>query len=127
SGARYSRNTSDCWGNGAGRRPPSPSATEGRTGRCPRRERRGEGPRKGRSMSMGSSVHEPVGREIIKRTLDFSVALIGLIVVLPALLAVATAVRVTQGSPVLFRQLRPGLHGKPFVLLKFRTMSDRRD
>ncbi len=39
----------------------------------------------------------------------------------------ALVVRVGLGKPVLFRQLRPGLHGKPFMLLKFRTMTDGRD
>ena len=76
---------------------------------------------------MGTSVRAPVGREIVKRTLDVSVALVGLILLLPILLAVAAAVRLTLGSPVIFRQLRPGLHGRPFMLLKFCTMNDRRD
>jgi len=40
---------------------------------------------------------------------------------------VAAAIRLTMGSPILFRQVRPGLHGKPFVMYKFRTMLDLRD
>ena len=39
----------------------------------------------------------------------------------------ALAIRLTMGSPVIFRQVRPGLHGKPFVMYKFRTMLDLRD
>jgi sugar transferase EpsL len=45
----------------------------------------------------------------------------------PLLAVVAGMVRITLGPPVLFRQRRSGLHGKPFTLLKFRTMSDARD
>jgi sugar transferase EpsL len=45
----------------------------------------------------------------------------------PILLLMAVAVRVGLGKPVLFRQLRPGLAGRPFMLLKFRTMTDARD
>jgi sugar transferase EpsL len=45
----------------------------------------------------------------------------------PLLLLTAIVVRVALGSPVLFRQTRPGLHGVPFQMLKFRTMADRRD
>jgi lipopolysaccharide/colanic/teichoic acid biosynthesis glycosyltransferase len=61
-----------------------------------------------------------------KRCLDLCVAAIGLIVLLPVLAAVAAAVRLRLGRPVLFRQLRPGLLGKPFVMYKFRTMGDVR-
>ena len=46
----------------------------------------------------------------------------GLLVFLVPMAAIGVAVRLTTGSPVLFRQMRPGLHGKPFELLKFRTM-----
>lgn len=59
-----------------------------------------------------------------KRVLDVTLALLGLIVLSPVLAAVALAVRVTMGRPVLFRQVRPGLHGRPFALVKFRTMKD---
>jgi len=45
----------------------------------------------------------------------------------PFLLALAFLVRLKLGAPVLFRQQRPGLHGKPFTLYKFRTMTDARD
>lgn len=59
-----------------------------------------------------------------KRLLDVVGSAVGLIVLAPVLVAVATGVRLLMGSPVLFRQLRPGLHGRPFVMYKFRTMRD---
>ena len=49
------------------------------------------------------------------------------ILLAPLLLLVATSVRLRMGSPVLFRQPRPGRHGKPFDLIKFRTMTNQRD
>jgi sugar transferase EpsL len=65
--------------------------------------------------------------ELVKRILDIAaVAAIG-VLALPIGLTVAAFVRLRLGTPVLFRQERPGLHGRPFVLLKFRTMTDARD
>jgi len=61
---------------------------------------------------------------IIKRAIDVIVAVVLLVILAPVLAAVAIAVRVNLGAPVLFRQQRPGLHGLPFVLVKFRTMRD---
>jgi sugar transferase EpsL len=57
-----------------------------------------------------------------KRLLDLALVLPGLVVFAPVLLAVALAVRLKLGPGVFFRQQRPGLHGKPFFILKFRTM-----
>jgi lipopolysaccharide/colanic/teichoic acid biosynthesis glycosyltransferase len=57
-----------------------------------------------------------------KRWLDLGVASVALIALAPAMALVALAVRCTMGTPVLFRQRRPGLDGRPFVILKFRTM-----
>ena len=54
-------------------------------------------------------------------------ATVGLVLLSPVALVVAVAIRLTMGSPVIFRQVRPGLHGKPFVMYKFRTMLDLRD
>lgn len=62
-----------------------------------------------------------------KRALDIAVALAGLLVSSPLLLGVAIIVRIGLGSPVLFRQDRPGFRGRPFLILKFRTMTDGRD
>lgn len=57
-----------------------------------------------------------------KRALDLTLAVPAAVLSLPVQAAVALAVRATLGSPVLFRQTRPGLHGAPFELVKFRTM-----
>ncbi len=64
---------------------------------------------------------------IYKRFLDILFSLIGLLLTWPILLVTALIIRITMGSPVLFRQMRPGLQGKPFVMYKFRTMHDLRD
>ncbi len=66
-------------------------------------------------------------RSVLKRILDFLVASIVAGILIPVLVLLALIVRVKLGSPILFRQLRPGLHGKPFTLYKFRTMTDARD
>jgi len=63
----------------------------------------------------------------IKRAIDLAGAAAGLVLLWPLLLVIALAVRLRLGAPVLFRQARPGLHGRPFELLKFRTMTDARD
>lgn len=62
-----------------------------------------------------------------KRALDVTIVLLALILMLPVALFVALVVRLKLGSPVLFRQPRPGLDGQPFEMLKFRTMTDARD
>jgi len=62
-----------------------------------------------------------------KRALDLVVCAGAAVVLLPVLAGVALLVRIFLGAPVLFRQQRPGLHGRPFMLLKFRTMTDARD
>ena len=59
----------------------------------------------------------------MKRGLDLTVSAIALVVLSPVFLIVAILVRRKLGSPLLFRQERPGLHGKPFTIMKFRTMS----
>ena len=63
----------------------------------------------------------------IKRLLDFTLSLLALIVLSPVLLITALLVRVRLGSPVIFRQPRPGKGGKVFRLYKFRSMTDQRD
>lgn len=62
--------------------------------------------------------------ERAKRLVDVAVAALGLLVLLPLLAVVAVAVALALGRPVLFKQARAGLHGKPFTVLKFRTMLD---
>jgi lipopolysaccharide/colanic/teichoic acid biosynthesis glycosyltransferase len=63
----------------------------------------------------------------MKRIFDFIAATLGLLMLALPLLALAWQVRRKVGSPVLFTQVRPGLHGKPFMMIKFRTMTDERD
>lgn len=62
-----------------------------------------------------------------KRLVDLGLALAALALLWPVLLCLAVLVRLKLGAPVLFRQSRPGLHGRPFSILKFRTMTDASD
>ncbi|MGV6477296.1 sugar transferase [Azotobacter vinelandii] len=64
---------------------------------------------------------------MLKRSFDLFVAAVALLLLAPLLLALAWLVRRRIGTPVLFRQMRPGLHGRPFELLKFRSMREARD
>lgn len=64
---------------------------------------------------------------MLKRLLDIIIASIALILLSPLYVFVAYKVKKNLGSPVLFRQVRPGLHGKPFEMIKFRTMKDAVD
>lgn len=63
----------------------------------------------------------------MKRLFDFCASLFGLILLSPIIALVAWKIRKNLGSPLLFRQTRPGLHGKPFEMVKFRTMKDAVD
>jgi sugar transferase EpsL len=60
----------------------------------------------------------------IKRLIDVVVSVLGIILLLPLFGAIAFAIWITIGRPIIFRQLRPGLYGVPFAMFKFRTMSD---
>ena len=60
----------------------------------------------------------------MKRAVDVVVAAVGLVVLSPVGAAIAIAVRLKLGRPVLFTQTRPGLHGRPITIYKFRTMRD---
>lgn len=62
-----------------------------------------------------------------KRLFDLGLVVPGLVVLAPVFALIALLVRWKLGSPVFFRQERPGLHGRPFRIVKFRTMTDRRD
>ena len=64
---------------------------------------------------------------MIKRILDITIASTALILLSPVYFIVARKVKKNLGSPVLFRQVRPGLNGKPFEMIKFRTMKDALD
>lgn len=60
----------------------------------------------------------------MKRLLDILVSVVGLLLLAPLLLVLMLLVRLVLGRPIFFRQLRPGLGGKPFRMIKFRTMRD---
>ena len=66
-------------------------------------------------------------RRFIKRWLDFVLSFIGIVVLSPVLIVLAALVRIKLGSPVLFRQERPGRDEKILTLCKFRTMTDKKD
>jgi len=59
----------------------------------------------------------------MKRLIDFLVSFFALVFVIPLIIVIIVAIRVRLGSPILFTQVRPGLHGKPFKMFKFRTMT----
>ena len=73
--------------------------------------------------------HKPYGpyERFFKRPLGFLISLLGLILLSPLFLILAVLVRVKLGSPILFKQERPGKNEKIFRLCKFRTMTDKRD
>jgi exopolysaccharide biosynthesis polyprenyl glycosylphosphotransferase len=71
--------------------------------------------------SLVNDGHREVGL-VLKRVLDIVGSGIGLVVLSPILLGAAIAIRVLDGGPILFRQTRVGLHGRPFTMYKFRTM-----
>lgn len=66
-------------------------------------------------------------RRVGKRLFDVIASAVLLIVLSPLMLVIAALVWVNLGTPVIFKQVRPGLHGRPFTLYKFRTMTDARD
>ncbi len=63
----------------------------------------------------------------IKRVLDIVFAICALILLAPVLIVVAALVRLRLGNPIFFKQIRPGLRGQPFNIVKFRTRTDKRD
>jgi lipopolysaccharide/colanic/teichoic acid biosynthesis glycosyltransferase len=68
-----------------------------------------------------------VYRSFGKRLLDLAVTVPALLLLSPVMALMALLVRLNLGSPVLFRHQRPGIGGRPFILLRFRTMTDARD
>jgi lipopolysaccharide/colanic/teichoic acid biosynthesis glycosyltransferase len=66
-------------------------------------------------------------RKYIKRPMDFVLSLIAMIILSPIYLILAILVRVKLGRPIIFKQERPGLNEKIFILYKFRTMTDEKD
>ena len=65
--------------------------------------------------------------QLRKRFFDLAAVIPSVIILSPLLVLIGILVRLKIGSPVLFRQVRPGLHGKTFILYKFRTMTEKRD
>ncbi|KAA0548469.1 sugar transferase [Bacillus sp. BGMRC 2118] len=63
----------------------------------------------------------------LKRPMDLILSFIAIIVLSPVFLIVSILVKTKLGSPILFKQARPGLHGNVFMMYKFRTMTDERD
>ena len=61
----------------------------------------------------------------LKRTVDILAASVGLLVLAPVMLVLSFMVRKKHGAPICFRQVRPGKHGKPFEMIKFRTMTEK--
>ena len=63
----------------------------------------------------------------VKRLVDVILTCLGLIIIWPLILLIAACIRIFIGSPVLFRQVRPGFGGKPFMVYKFRSMNEKKD
>lgn len=78
-------------------------------------------------MRLGRVPHPVSCSTRLKRAVDIVVATVALAVFAVPMAVIAAAIRVTLGAPVLFRHTRPGRHGEPFTLYKFRTMRDDRD
>jgi len=69
-----------------------------------------------------------IGRIKKHAPVDLSLSTISSVIILsPLLVLIGILVRLKIGSPVLFKQVRPGLHARPFVIYKFRMMADKRD
>jgi sugar transferase EpsL len=69
----------------------------------------------------------PDGVPLIKRLFDLTATIVGLVLISPILLIISLLVWIKLGLPILYRQQRPGLRGRPFSNYKFRTMTDMRD
>jgi len=80
----------------------------------------------GGNKTTGNVITMTFYRRYGKSILDIACSAFGLLVLLPLLFGVAALVRFKLGAPVFFRQKRPGFQGKPFELIKFRTMNDKR-
>ena len=76
---------------------------------------------------VGEQRHTVKSYDLVKRWLDIMLSALALTLAGPILLVIWVLVRLQIGSPVLFRQDRPGLNGESFTILKFRTMTDKRD
>jgi len=63
----------------------------------------------------------------LKRFFDFFISLLVILALSPIILIVAVLIKIKLGSPIIFKQERPGIHAKPFYVYKFRSMTDKRD
>ncbi|MEN1762022.1 sugar transferase [Anoxynatronum sibiricum] len=77
--------------------------------------------------SIGGTINKGIYRRFLKRPMDFILSLMAIIALSPVLIIIAIFVRLKLGSPVLFKQKRPGLNEKIFTMYKFRTMTDEKD
>jgi lipopolysaccharide/colanic/teichoic acid biosynthesis glycosyltransferase len=73
------------------------------------------------------TISNSIYKRLFKRPLDFLLSLIALVILSPILLITAILVRIKLGSPIIFKQQRPGLNEKIFTIYKFRTMTDAKD
>lgn len=78
-------------------------------------------------MENNMKQNRGIYRRFFKRPMDFFLSLIAIIILIPVLLIISILVRVKLGSPILFKQERPGLNEKIFTMYKFRTMTDGKD
>lgn len=74
-----------------------------------------------------AKANKSIYRRFLKRPLDFILSLIAIVILSPVLITVSILVRVKLGSPVIFKQKRPGLNEKIFTMYKFRTMTDEKE
>ena len=72
-------------------------------------------------------LHRKSELNLVKRFFDIAASLSAMVLLLPILAMIYILVRILIGSPVFFRQMRPGLNGRPFLMIKFRTMTDAKD
>lgn len=77
-------------------------------------------------IPLGPVVEIAVGRDI-KRTFDITISILMLVFLSPLIAAIALMVWIKMGRPIFFSQMRPGLNGKPFTMIKFRTMTNDKD
>ncbi len=78
-------------------------------------------------LAVKNTIKNGLYRKYFKRLLDIICALVGLIVLSPVMVIITILVRIKLGSPVIFKQKRPGLYEKIFTMYKFRTMTDEYD
>jgi len=77
-------------------------------------------------LFLKQSAKSGVYRRYFKRPMDIILSLCAIVVLSPLFILIAILVRVKLGSPVIFKQKRPGLNEKPLTIYKFRTVTDRR-